>query len=1718
MHTKKHFLHYLCFGLFFWISSFSVVAQNIVISGTPTNFCAPVVVTFTAANMPGGNANYTFVWTFSSPAGSFSGSPSLTYPNGGTFTANCTATNINTSQVTVLPPANFTINPGINAGFAITAPLGNPPQVCAGDSITINNTTTGGTAPLSYNWAYSGGVNTNNPTNPSIIYYPTTLSAGVKNIQLVVTDALGCQAFVPAQTIQLNASPDANFTINQPNPCLGLVNFSTPSSTAGLDHTWNFGDSNTSNSTNIGTSHTYSAVSGQFTVTLTITNQATGCSSTKIDTVQIGQNPPIISTSNTAVCEGGTILFTSPPPPGNTLSWTFPNASPTTAQGANATVTYSTAGTYWAYATLVNDGNGCIGKDSVQITVNANPVASFTVNDNAVCDVSQANNFIFTSTTTPSNPNYLNSWAFPGSNQGSSNLTNPSGITYSNEGAYDVSLTAMDPVTGCSNTFTATNYILIGGASAGFTAAPPGGCVGQAIQLNASPTLNNATSIVSYLWSSTGGGTFSPNTASSNPTVTYATQGNKTVTLTITDDLGCTSSSTLVVEVGTPVNGLNFNVSPAFDCVSTPFSFINTTNVMPSGAQTYWNFGESPPAITNPSLSLTTSHLFNSIGCFDVTMYVSNNGCVTQTTKLEIVCTTGILAKFGADTTNGCDVPFSLQLNDSSSAGTTLQWSVNPYIGANLSSTTSTNPTLTITTPGSYTVKLVATGTNSTCPSDSFTMVFNVGKPSATFNLSPSEDTLCVGSSVVPIIVSASNSANYRYDWGDGTSNNYSATSVLTASHTYTTVGIYTVSLIATNSIGCKDSVAFPVPVSVGGVTPTIAVNSPNSGCAPHLVNLIGGTVNPLPSGINITSWDWSANTALIPANPSGQNVSFAIDANGSFDLFLVVTDNLGCTGFTTLSNAIVVGKPVASFAPQFAAYCQGVPVTYINSSTGTGLNYNWQFPGGNPNALNGNFPNPTAVAYANSPTPYTSTLIVTDLLGCSDTATATVGVSELVATFNASNTIATCPPLKVYFDANTNGPHNVISYDWNFGQFVTTDTTHWTYFIPGDYDVTLIVTSDAGCKDTVTQTNLVQIDGPSATYNFTPKVGCPGTEVTFQLLGSTDADRYFWVYGDGGLSDSIAISSGVTTNTHTYVSPGTYQPTILVKNLANCAVVMPFVDSVQIYQPPIVDFVANPTIICQSGSTTLTSLSQPGDAPLLDYVWQMPNGTPTTATGSSASVSYANIGSYDITLIVTDTHGCKDTLTKDDYIFVVDNIKPNPSPIESASTLSDTEVRVTYRKFPNPNNDFAQYRLYRDGVQIYTTSNISDTVYTDTGLDTRNLTYNYEIEVVSACGTASDKSPLHTTMVLSSVAQNGCVQLNWTPYVGWGTVQNYRIYRITDYNTIQNLVVTLDGNTIAYLDTAIDCTSAINYRVEAVSSANISAWSDTTQGAGIVTGSIPIALDMKLATVVNNQFVKVSWENIPYIRRLKEIVIERDAGSGFQGIQAYPVGSFPNPLEYEDNSQINVQQQAYTYRVVGIDSCEQRTIQGRVATSIHLNAQNVGGSILLSWTPYSQWATGIDYYQVELFNQNTQQYVVLGTVLPPFTAFVDDTVLFAQAQNCYRVLAYEKEGNELVSESNQDCASPDGTVFSPTAFSPNGDGINDVFFMTTTFVKDFSMVIFDRWGKKIFESNNPSQGWDGKINGKDAPEGVYTYRVKMLGHAEGSVNRERYGTITLVR
>lgn len=88
--------------------------------------------------------------------------------------------------------------------------------------------------------------------------------------------------------------------------------------------------------------------------------------------------------------------------------------------------------------------------------------------------------------------------------------------------------------------------------------------------------------------------------------------------------------------------------------------------------------------------------------------------------------------------------------------------------------------------------------------------------------------------------------------------------------------------------------------------------------------------------------------------------------------------------------------------------------------------------------------------------------------------------------------------------------------------------------------------------------------------------------------------------------------------------------------------------------------------------------------------------------------------------------------------------------------------------------------------------------------------------------------------------------------------------------------------------------------------------------------------------------------------------------------------------------------------------------------------------------------------------------------------------------------------------------------VFIPSIFSPNGDGNNDYIFVKGKGIKYFSFIVFDRWGEKVFESNELSKSWDGTYKGKPLNSSVFVFLIE--GEYESGNPFKESGNITLIR
>ncbi len=134
-----------------------------------------------------------------------------------------------------------------------------------------------------------------------------------------------------------------------------------------------------------------------------------------------------------------------------------------------------------------------------------------------------------------------------------------------------------------------------------------------------------------------------------------------------------------------------------------------------------------------------------------------------------------------------------------------------------------------------------------------------------------------------------------------------------------------------------------------------------------------------------------------------------------------------------------------------------------------------------------------------------------------------------------------------------------------------------------------------------------------------------------------------------------------------------------------------------------------------------------------------------------------------------------------------------------------------------------------------------------------------------------------------------------------------------------------------------------------------------------------------------------------------------------------------------------------------------------------------------------------------------------------PYNASTNPWHLYDGLSEFYFVkLKIANKGNCMDSLTQKVCVKDNDAFVLPTAFSPNGDGINDIFRFETAAVSNAHMAIFTRWGEKVFDSRDYKEGWDGTFKNEPCPTGVYIYYFTYKG--KKTANKIIKGTLFLKR
>ncbi len=569
--------------------------------------------------------------------------------------------------------------------------------------------------------------------------------------------------------------------------------------------------------------------------------------------------------------------------------------------------------------------------------------------------------------------------------------------------------------------------------------------------------------------------------------------------------------------------------------------------------------------------------------------------------------------------------------------------------------------------------------------------------PEANFTNGPA----CSGVNTIFNDASAINGGTITtWSWNFGDGNTSTLQNPVTS---YTNTGVYTVTLLVTSNSGCPDTSVKSINVNVAPVSSFTYSTNCSTSSAIFIDN------SSISSG-SIISWLWkfgdSDSSAL-------QNPVHPYQTSGTYSVTLFATSDSGCT--SALSNNITLNIPNANFGVQNA--CAGSIVNFSDSSTSSSgtINYwKWYFGDGNTSLLQ----NPS-YTYSISGT-YTVSLKIGTSTGCSDSLAKIIIIDgKPIVKFGADN-LTGCSLLNVQFTDSSIAPIGS-TYLWGFGDASTstTQSPSHAYLNSGTYTVKHIVTTSAGCKDSLTKPAYISIYN-SPVAKFGAANGCVGSNTNLSdssSISSGTISTWIWNWGNG--------NSGSQQNPlYSYTVSGTYTINLKVTSDHGCA---DSISKVVIMQDkPIVKFGGSNLTGCLPLTAYFTdsSITSSGST----YFWSF--GDAGTATTVNATHTYITNGNFSIKHIVTTSAGCSDSLTKPGSItatgptaFFVANpdsvILPNT--IISFSNLSTGEKTslwnfgdstFTYQK--NPTHTFPGEGIYRVCLTITDSASCTD-VYCDT-------------------------------------------------------------------------------------------------------------------------------------------------------------------------------------------------------------------------------------------------------------------------------------------------------------------------------------------------------------------------------------------------------------------
>lgn len=884
-----------------------------------------------------------------------------------------------------------------------------------------------------------------------------------------------------------------------------------------------------------------------------------------------------------------------------------------------------------------------------------------------------------------------------------------------------------------------------------------------------------------------------------------------------------------------------------------------------------------------------------------------------------------------------------------------------------------------------------------------------------------------------------------------------------------TTVASIVFNPIATSTVTNNPSTSFTLTKSVGSITSsstcipngTISASINTTSlefCKGKPVTFIGNSnfttaayswnFNDLSSGINNTSNIKSTTHTF--ANP------------GNYNITLIASN--GCVSDTDTLHITIIDEFIKStISTTQINYCSGSTINFQPNIIGTASSFQWNF--GDPMSGSNN------TSFNNSPThsyylPGTYSIWVIVQNNCNaDTDTLTINViegSNIVPVINSIKT-SYCAGQSVNFLTNHLNPGNTFS--WTFGDpssginnSSSNSQPNHTFLIPGIYQVKLIIENNCKSDTDTILINVIDNNPIITSISTIQNTFCTGNIIDFKSINTGIVNQYLWNYGDpsSGINNNSTDSNG----SHIYLLPGTYEVAFIIKN--DCRT---DTDTISINviegQNIKINILTNQTVFCNNQTVNFTS-NVIGIANTFLWNFDDPSsGTNNTSNLSSQDHHFNIPGIYNITLIIQNQ--CKSDTDTIQITILPEVILNGTINLPSASFCIKDSLR--FNGSSNDINTTYYWSIYNINNNIIKSSNLEDPTFI---FDTSG---SYKIKLITnnICHSDTDstiiniKGLVKNTITTNKITycENETVNFN---SILLGNVSSV-IWDFGDKNSGIN-------NTSNELNPSHNFNNKGIYTIRQIA---IGACNSDTDSILIF-----VSANKELITFINplvNTYCKGDTVSFEAIGNDINASYSWDFGDLNSG--ANNISTIQNPIHVFKNDGV------YLCTLLSKNECRQNldTISIKIGLSyspdFEILMDSCTGKILLNNLTENlennsyQWLlddTKLSETKNADINLEINGTYTIGLLMNPSTNCKDSV---------FKIYNFTKPN-------------PTQSIIIPNVFTPNEDGINDFYEinpLNRCALK--SMSIYNRWGKKLYESSSVLK-WDGKSNNVNCSNGTY--------------------------